>query len=220
MSALKWSESGTRNYEMGVSKGVLYPMSESTGTYDTGVAWNGLINVTDSPEGAEATDLYADNIKYASFRSAEKFKWSLESYAYPTEFAECDGTVSPVPGLYVGQQDRKPFGFCYRTEKGNDTMTNTDDGYILHLIYNSTASPTEKSHDTVNDSPDAATFSWDCDTTPVAVTGMKPTSEITVDSTVIGAAKMKKLEDKLYGSTSSAAMLPSPDEVIALLKTA
>lgn len=220
MAALKWSEVGSRSYEMGVSKGVLYPMGDD-GRYEMGVAWNGLINVTDKPEGAEAKKLWADNGVYATFRSAEEFKWGMEAYAYPPEFAECDGTKSPVEGLYVGQQARKPFGFCYRTEKGNDITSAADDGYILHLIYNSTASPTEKGHDTINDSPDAATFTWDCDTIPVAINeaGYKPTSEITIDSTIIGAEKMAKIEEKLYGSaTSSTPTLPSPDEVIAILK--
>lgn len=222
MAALKWSEVGTRSYEMGVSKGVLYPMEDS-GAYGTGIAWNGLINVTAKPEGAEPKKMYADNLVYATFRSAEEFKWSMEAYAYPPEFAECDGTKSPVEGVYVGQQVRKPFGFCYRTEKGNDSATSSDDGYILHLIYNSTASPTEKGYDTINDSPDAATFTWDCDTIPVVVNeaGYKPTSEITIDSTIVGSEKMAKIEEKLYGSaTSGTPTLPLPDEVIKILKEA
>lgn len=221
MSALTWDEIGTRVYETGVSKGVLY-VTDDIGQYGAGVPWIGLINVTDKPEGAEAKKIYADNIIYATFRSAEEFKYSIEAYTYPPEFGVCDGTKSPIPGVSVGQQARRSFGFCYRTEKGNDTATTSDDGYVLHLIYNSTASPTEKAHDSINDSPDAATFNWECDTTPVNVnqTGYKPTSEITLDSTVLGKEKMKKIEDKLYGSVNGTPTLPSPDEVIALLKTA
>ena len=221
MAALKWSETGSRSYETGVSKGVLYVMDDA-GKYGTGVAWDGLINVTDKPEGAESKKIYADNIVYATFRSAEEFKYSIESYAYPPEFSVCDGTKSPVEGVYLGQQERRGFGFCYRTEKGNDTATTSDDGYVLHLIYNSTASPTEKSHDTINDSPDAATFSWECDTTPVNVsqTGYKPTSEITIDSTIVGKEKMAKIEEKLYGTATGTATLPTPDEVIELMKAA
>lgn len=221
MAALTWSKTGSRSYETGVSKGVLFVMDDA-GTYGTGVAWDGLINVTDKPEGAESKKIYADNIVYATFRSAEEFKYSIEAYAYPEEFSVCDGTKSPVKGVYIGQQERRGFAFCYRTEKGNDTATISDDGYVLHLIYNSTASPTEKSHDTINDSPDAATFSWECDTTPVAIneTNYKPTSEITVDSKIVGKEKMKKLEDKLYGTANGTSTLPSPDEVVALLRTA
>lgn len=219
MSKLVWDESGSRYYETGVSNGVLFPMGDDGTGYESGVAWNGLINVTDSPEGAEATDLYADGIKYASFRSTETFKFSIEAYAYPEEFAVCDGTASPIKGMYIGQQARRPFAFCYRSEKGNDTSSSPT-SYILHLIYNATASPTEKSHDTINDSPDAATFSWDCETTSINVTGYKPTAEIRLDSAIIGAEKMAKIEAKLYGDTSAEPTMPSPDEVIALLKAA
>ena len=220
MSVLTWGEIGSHTYETGVSKGVLY-VTNDTGEYDAGVAWDGLINVTDKPEGAEAKKIYADNSVYATFRSAEEFKFSIEAYAYPTEFGVCDGTKSPVDGVYFGQQDRRSFGFCYRTEKGSDSAA--DDGYVLHLIYNATASPTEKSNDSINDSPDAKTFTWECDTTPVKVNqaGYKPTSEITFDSTVLGKEKMAKIEEKLYGSaTDGTPTLPSPDERIALLKAA
>ena len=225
MSKIVWDKSGERFYENGVSHGVIYPM-ESDGTYGTGVAWNGLTSVNESPDGAEPNDLWADNIKYASLRSAETFGFTIEAYTYPEEFALCDGTASPVAGVYLGQQVRKPFGFCYRTEVGNDTTTDADDSYKLHIVYNATASPSDKDYETINDSPDAITFSWECDTTPVAVTGYKPISTITVDSskfTDAAATKLQLLESKLYGTDGEGQaagtnpQLPDPNTVIGIL---
>lgn len=216
MAALEWDKTGERFYETGTRKGVLYPM-KADGTYDNGVVWNGLTAVTESPDGAEPNDLYADDIKYASLRSAETFGGTIEAYTYPDEFAICDGTASPVDGLYIGQQARRGFGFCYQTQVGNDTMTDSDDGYKLHIWYNCVASPSEKSYETINDSPDAITFSWEIDTTPVPVTGYKPVATITIDSTKVDAAKLHALEETLYGSASKEPTLPTPDEVITAL---
>lgn len=219
MSALVWDATGQRFYETGVSHGVLYPQ-KSDGTYNSGVAWNGLTGVTESPDGAEPNDIYADNIKYASIRSAETFGGTIEAFTYPDEFAECDGSYTVVPGVYIGQQSRKPFGFCYRTEVGNDTQSEEDDGYKLHIIYNATASPSEKSYETINDSPDAITFSWEITTTPVPVTGKKPTSQITIDTTKLdatGKANLKTLEATLYGGENTEPTLPSPDRVMAIM---
>lgn len=199
MSRLNWDVTGERRFESGVSKGVLYPINNS-GVYTPGVAWNGLTGVTDSPSGAELTDLWADGIQYASLRSSEKYGATIESYTYPDEFAECDGSSEPVTGLYLGQQKRKTFGFCYRTEIGNDQdgLENSAN-YKLHLIYGATASPSEKAYATINDSPDAITMSWEIATTPVTVTGYKPTAHLTIDSTKVDAAKLAALEAILYG---------------------
>ena len=219
MSAIVWDAVGQRLFETGVSKGVFYPINENN-EYKGGVAWNGLINVTEQPSGAEVTDLWADNILYASLRAAEKFGASVEAYTYPPEFALCDGTAEPVKGVRIGQQKRKPFGFCYRTEIENDTATETDNGYKLHLVYNATASPSEKTRNTVNESPDATTFNWEFNTTPVPVTGYKPTSHIEIDSTVVDATKLAELEAVLYGTDDEEARMPLPDEVFTMLKTA
>ena len=222
MSKLVWDATGTRLYENGVDHGVLYPQKDD-GTYDTGVAWNGLTGVTESPDGAEPTDLWADNIKYASMRSAETFGATIEAYTYPDEFAECDGSAEPVAGLRLGQQKRKPFGFVYRTNIGNDTATDSDDGYKLHIIYNATASPSERAYETINDSPDAITFSWEVTTTPVAVKGYKPVSTITIDSTKIDSAKLTLIENKLFGTDAEGGNaatnpeLPSPDDLLDLI---
>jgi len=226
MSKIVWDKSGERLYETGVNHGVLYPMT-SSGTYGTGVAWNGLTSVSESPDGAEANDLWADNIKYATLRSTETFGFTIEAYMYPDEFALCDGTASPVDGVYLGQQSRKPFGFVYRTEVGNDTSTEEDDSYKLHIVYNATASPSDKDYETINDSPDAITFSWECDTTPVNVTGYKPVSTIVIDSSKFkesaAAEKLALLESKLFGTdgqgsgTGTDPMLPDPDTVIGIL---
>lgn len=219
MAKLEWDKAGSRFYETGVSKGVLYTQ-KADGTYNKGVVWNGLTSVSESPEGAEPNDLYADNIKYATLRSAETFSGTIEAYTYPDEFAECDGSYTPVSGVYVGQQTRKAFGFCYRTEVGSDTMSfDGDDGYKIHIIYNATASPSEKSYETVNDSPDAITLSWEITTTPVSVTGKKPTSTIIIDTTKLSAddkTKVSTLEDLLYGTAEQEPSLPTPDEVIAI----
>lgn len=217
MAALVWDKTGERFYETGVDRGVLY-VQKGNGEYNDGVAWNGLTAVTEKPDGAEPNDLYADNIKYASLRSAETYGATIEAYMYPPEFAQCDGSASISDGVYIGQQSRKPFGFCYRTLKGNDTATDEDDGYVIHIIYNATASPTEKNHETVNDSPDAMTMSWDLDTTPVAFEShnYKPTATITIDSTKCDATKLRSLESTLYGSTTGSPTLPSPDEIVTM----
>lgn len=221
MSALTWDAAGTRFFETGVSKGVLY-VQKSDGTYENGVAWNGLTGVTESPDGAEPNDLYADNIKYATLRSAETFGGTIEAYTYPDEFAQCDGSYTPVAGVYFGQQARKPFGFCYRTEVGSDTLDyNSEVGYKLHIIYNATASPSEKSYETVNDSPDAITLSWEITTTPVILssTAVKPLSTITIDSTKLdttGKTTLATLEKTLYGDTDKEPTLPTPDAILAM----
>lgn len=220
MTALMWDKTAERFYETGVDHGVLY-VQKADGTYENGVVWNGLTAVTEKPDGAEPNDLYADNIKYASLRSAETFGATIEAYMYPEEFAQCDGSAAVSAGVYIGQQKRKPFGFCYRTLVGNDTASDTDDGYMLHIIYNATASPSEKNHETVNDSPDAITMSWDLDTTPVAFEDhptYKPTATITINSTKCDATKLKTLEDTLYGTANAEPTLPSPDDVIDIFK--
>lgn len=216
MAALVWDATGARNYEIGVDRGVLYTQ-KADGTYNKGVVWNGLVGVTESPDGAEPNDLYADNIKYATLLSAETYGATIEAYQYPTEFAECDGSKAIAEGVYIGQQARKPFGFCYRTMVGNDTATDSDDGYKIHIIYNATASPTDRDYETVNDSPDAITMSWDISTTPVPVTGHKPTATITIDSTKCDATKLKTLEDKLYGTATQEPELPTPDYIIGTI---
>lgn len=193
---IEWDKTGQRYYETGLNHGVLYPQ-DSTGLYPKGVPWNGLTNVTESPEGAEATDLYADNIKYGSLRSAETFGGTIEAFTYPEEFNQCDGNVSVAEGVYIGQQSRTPFGFVYRTNIGSDTSS--EEEYKLHLVYGATASPSEKTRDTINDSPEAATFSWEFDTTPVNVTGHKPTATLEVDSRKCPPEKLTKLEGILFG---------------------
>lgn len=214
---LEWDKSGERFLEYGTQKGVLYPQNVN-GTYGTGVVWNGLTAVTESPDGAEPNDLYADDIKYASLRSAETFGGTIEAYTYPEEFGACDGTATPVEGVYLGQQKRQPFGFSYVTQVGNDTASDTDDGYKLHIWYNCTASPSERSYETVNDSPDAITFSWEISTTPVNLAGYKPVSTITIDSTKVDATKLKGIEDKLYGDANTEPTLPSPAAILGFLQ--
>ena len=219
MAKLVWDKSGERLYETGVKQGVLY-VQDTTGTYPNGVAWNGLTAVTESPSGAEATALYADDIKYVNLVSAEELGGTIEAYMYPDEFAECDGSFALTPGMYIGQQDRKTFGLCYRTTLGNDTDSNNH-GYKLHLIYGALAAPSEKAYATINDSPEAITFSWEFKTTPVNVTGHKPTASITIDSTKVDAEKLAALEKILYGDdTGDGPRLPLPDEVLSTLKTA
>lgn len=217
MPRLVWDQTGDRLYETGVDRGVLY--TNGTGTYDKGVAWNGLTGVTESPSGAEPTDLYADNIKYLSMRSAETFGATVEAYTYPDEFAECDGSASLATGVTIGQQSRKTFGLCYRTRIGNDVDLN-DHGYKLHLIYGCSASPSEKAYATINDSPEAITFSWELTTTPVNVTGFKPTACIIIDSTKADPECLAALEDILYGTDaggSTSPRLPLPDEVKTIM---
>lgn len=212
---ITWDEAANRIYEYGVSKGVLFVMNDE-GTYAEGKPWNGLINVTDSPEGADLNKFWADGIQYAGIRGAEQYKSSVEAFTYPEAFAECDGSAQPIPGMFVGQQDRKRFGMSWRTEIGN---ANTETlGYKIHVAYGLSASPTEKAHDTVNDNPDAQTFSWDAEGTPVPMTGYKPTAKLEFDSTKLGTKKMKALEDLLYGTETKASSLPTPDEILAALK--
>ncbi len=211
MSKLVWDQAGERFYETGVKNGVLY-VRGADGKYGTGVAWNGLTAVTESPSGAEATALYADDIKYLNLMSNEEFGATIEAYTYPDEFAACDGSASIATGVSIGQQTRKTFGLCYRTTLGNDEAGN-DYGYKLHIIYGALAAPSEKAYATINDSPEAITFSWEVTTTPVAVTGFKPTASVTIDSTKVEEGKMKLLEDKLYGTESEEAYLPLPDAI-------
>lgn len=217
MAKIVWDEVGKRIYETGVSKGVLYVQTDE-GTYGKGVAWNGLTAVNESPSGAEPTPLYADDIKYLELTSAEEFGASIEAYTYPDEFEQCDGSASPADGVVIGQQPRKAFGLCYKTVKGND-VKNNDYGYKLHLIYGAKAAPSEKAYQTINDSPEAITFSWEVTTTPVNVTGFKPTSCLTIDSTKVDAEKLKQLEDRLYGTETEEPKLLLPDEVINIFKT-
>lgn len=215
MAKIVWDESGKRLYETGVKNGVLY-IQDETGAYNKGVAWNGLTAVTESPSGAEATPLYADDIKYLELFSAEEFGATIEAYTYPEEFEACDGSASLGTGVTIGQQDRKTFGLCYRTVLGNDVKSN-EYGYKLHLIYGAKAAPSEKGYQTINDSPEAITFSWEVTTTPVNVAGFKPTASVTIDSTKIDPEKLKKIEDMLYGDGATDAKLPLPDELKTIL---
>lgn len=215
MAVLTWDATGEHFYETGVRKGVLY-VQNSNGTYGTGVAWNGLTAVTESPSGAEPTPIYADDIKYLNLYSVEEFGATIEAYTYPDEFAQCDGSESPVAGMSIGQQSRKSFGFCYRTALGNDVAAE-DYGYKLHILYGCKASPAEKSYQTINDSPEAITFSWEITTTPVDVTGYKPTACVIIDSTKCDAAKLAALEATLYGSANGDPTLPLPDAIKAAL---
>lgn len=216
MAKLVWDKTGERFYETGVQKGVLYLQDES-GAYTKGVAWNGLTAVTESPSGAEATPLYADDIKYLELRSAEEFGATIEAYTYPEEFEACDGSASLGEGITIGQQTRAPFGLCYRTVLGNDVQQNAY-GYKLHLIYGATASPSEKAYSTINDSPEAITFSWEITTTPVEVEGFKPTAIVIIDSTKVDAEVLAAIEAKLYGTEEAEAQLPTPNEILAMVK--
>ena len=217
MSKLVWDQAGERYYETGVKMGVLYV--QTAGAYPKGVAWNGLTAVTESPSGAEATALYADDIKYLNLMSTEEFGATIEAYTYPDEFAECDGSAALASGVFIGQQTRKTFGLCYRTSLGNDTDGN-DYGYKLHMIYGALAAPSEKAYATINDSPEAITFSWEVTTTPVNVANHKPTACVTIDSTKADKEKLAALEAILYGSESEEARLPLPDEIAELMATA
>ena len=217
MAVITWDETGKRFYETGVDHGVLYPISEA-GKYTPGVAWNGLTALTETPEGAEIEDLYADTIKYLSLLSAETFGGTIEAYTYPDEFMECDGSKELSAGVVAYQQTRKTFGLCYRTVLGNDVDGN-DKGYKLHLIYGCKASVSERAYSTINDSPEAITFSWEFKSTPVTVSkaGFKPTSCIIIDSTKVAKEKMTLLENTLYGDVSTDAELPLPDEVLSII---
>lgn len=219
MAKLSWDGTGERIYETGVDHGVLYKKSGDNQPYGSATPWNGLTAVNESPSGAEATKLWADNINYVTMYSAEEYSCTIEAYTYPEEFEECDGSKQLAPGVYMGQQTRKPFGFSYRSLIGNDE-DGLDYGYELHLIYNLMAKPSERSRSTTNDSPEAVTFSWECDSTPINVASLsnvKPTCQITIKSTDIDPGKLALLEDALYGTNSSSAYLPTPDEVIALI---
>lgn len=214
MGKLAWDASGERLYETGVQKGVIYPQNAS-GLYPLGVAWNGLTGVTESPSGAEASPIYADDTKYLNLISAEEFGATVEAYTYPDEFAICDGSAELATGVVAGQQARKAFGLCYRTALGND-IEGSDHGYKLHLIYGAMAAPSEKAYATINDSPEAITFSWELTTVPVAVTDFKPTACLTIDSTKVSAENLTALEDILYGTDVADPYLPLPDEVAVL----
>lgn len=214
MARLTWDNTGERLYETGVDHGVLY-IPDGNGDYSDGVAWNGLTTVTESPSGAEATALFADNIKYLDLRSAEEFGATIEAFTFPDEFLQFDGVASPTPGVHVGQQSRSTFGFCYRTYVGND-VDGSDYGYKLHLIYGATAAPSEKAYATINDSPEAITFSWEVSTTPVNAGGnLKPTAQLIIDSTKVDPTDLTTLEDLLYGE-SGPPQLPSPADVLAI----
>ena len=217
--ALKWDQTGEKKYENGVSKGVLYK-KDATSNKWIGVAWNGLTTVTESPEGADKTDLWADNIKYASMRAAETFGGTIEAYTYPEEFESCDGSAELAAGIIIHQQKRETFRLCYRTEQGNDEL-GADYGYKIHLVYGCTCSPSERSYETINDSPDAITFSWEFDTVPVDVTGFKQTSLIVIDSTKFKTeaekAKLAKIEKALYGSADTEPYMPDPDDILTIL---
>lgn len=218
MSKLTWDKVGERFYETGVKNGVLYVYDTTSNKYGNGVAWNGLTAVTESPSGAEASPLYADDIRYLNLMSNEELGLTIEAYTSPKEFDACDGTASLAEGVNIGQQKRSTFGFCYRTALGND-VDGIDGGYKIHIVYGCLASPSEKAYATVNDSPEAITFSWEVTTTPVEVTGFKPTSQITIDSTKVDAEKLAALEAKLYGSDtepSSEPTLPMPDEIATM----
>ena len=216
MAKIVWDESGKRTYETGVRKGVLY-LQDTQGAYTKGVAWNGLTAVTESPSGAEPTALYADDIKYLELFSAEEFGATIEAYTYPAEFEKCDGSASLGTGVTIGQQDRATFGLCYRTVLGND-VKGSEFGYKLHLIYGAKAKPSEKGYQTINDSPEAITFSWEVSTTPVNVAGFKPTACVTIDSTKIAPDKLTQIEALLYGGASQEAKLPLPDEIAQIVK--
>lgn len=213
MAKLVWDQTGERRYETGVKNGVLYVYSD--GAYQKGVAWNGLTAVTESPSGAEATPLYADDIKYLNLVSAEEFGATIEAYTYPDEFAECDGSASLAEGISIGQQSRKTFGLVYKTTVGTDE--DNEAGYKLHIVYGCLAAPSEKAYASINDSPEAITFSWEVKTTPVNVTGHKPTSIVTIDSTKVGEGVMAKIEAKLFGTETEEPTLVMPDEIVSLI---
>lgn len=215
MAKIVWDKDGEKLFETGVKNGVLYVMG-TDGAYGAGVPWNGLTSVTESPSGAEETPLYADDIKYGSLFSTEEYGGTIEAYMYPDEFAACNGEVEAVDGMYVGQQSRAKFAFCYRTVIGNDT-SGMEYGYKLHIVYGARVNPSEKSYQTINDSPEAGTLSWEFTTTPVAVTGMKPTAIVTIDSTKCTKGKLEALEAKLYGSESEEPTIPMPDEIKTML---
>lgn len=215
MTRIVWDELGKHLFETGVDHAVLYPVGDA-GAYPKGVAWNGITGVTQSPSGADVTKLWADNIKYVELRGAEEFGGTIEAYTYPDEFAECDGSATVVKGLRAGQQPRKAFGLAYRTLIGNDVDLDSH-GYMIHLVYGASCSPSQRSYSTKNESPEAITFSWEFTTNPVNFSGFKPTSYLEIDSTAVDASKLKDLEDALYGTAENEARLPLPDEVAQIL---
>jgi hypothetical protein len=215
MSRIVWDKIGERLYETGVDRGVLYPQ-DNEGTYPLGVPWNGLSSVSESPSGAEPTPIYADNMKYLNLMSVEEFGATIEAYTYPDEFEACDGSAELAPGVTIGQQERKLFGLSYRTKIGND-LEGDNLGYKLHLVYGALASPSDRTYETINDTPDAITFSWEVTTTPVPVEGYRPTASLEIDSTKVDAAKVKEIEDILYGTEEKEARLPLPDEILTIL---
>lgn len=220
MAQIKWDEEGQHLYHTGVSKGVLFPFDTTTNRYGQGVPWNGLKTVTETPEGDENSDIYADNIKYLTLRSSPSFKFTIEAYTYPDEFAVCDGTAQLIKGVNLGQQPRTNFAFSYCSKLGNDTKGDAF-GELLHIIYGASAAPSERAYNTVSDSPEAIAFSWECSTIPVQIDGFQPVSIVTVDSSKIEATKYKKLTDKLYGVTAGGAGVPTlvmPNELRALLQ--
>ena len=216
MSRIVWDKIGERLYETGVDRGVLYPQ-DNEGTYPLGVPWNGLSSVSESPSGAEPTPIYADNMKYLNLMSVEEFGATIEAYTYPDEFEACDGSAELAPGVTIGQQERKLFGLSYRTKIGND-LEGDNLGYKLHLVYGALASPSDRTYETINDTPDAITFSWEVTTTPVPVEGYRPTASLEIDSTKVDAAKVKEIEDILYGTEEEEARLPLPDEILTILE--
>lgn len=218
MAKLVWDEVGKKYFETGVDHGCFYPINPATGEYQSGIAWNGLISVTESPSGAEATKLFADNIKYLSLLSAEDFGGTINAYHYPPEFEICDGTAQPVKGVTIAQQARRTFAFVYRTKIGNDTL-GQDYGYKIHVVYGALASPSEKTRNTINESPSAVEFSWTFTTTPVPVTGYNATAHLILDSTILPAAAMQAVEDKLFGNLTDDATLLMPDEIMALVRS-
>lgn len=215
MAKMTWHGTGEREIEAGISEVALFPMGNSG--YEEGVAWNGVTAINENPSGADVTDLYADNIKYASMRSAEKFGFTIEAYTYPDEWAECDGSKEAVTGVFLGQQSRKAFGLVYKSQIGDEAHPGMDKGYKLHIIYNSTASPSGRGYTTINDNPDAISFSWEANSTPVAVTGYKATCEIVIDSTKANSGKLTTLLETIYGGTNTDPTLPTPDQVISAM---
>lgn len=218
MARIEWDKTGEKYYETGTDRGVIYPQTGEGGAYAKGEPWNGLTGITESPGGAEATDLYADNIKYGSMRSAETLGGTIEAYTYPESFEQCDGTREVAEGITIGQQERVPFGMSYRTMVNSDASDK--ENYKIHLIYGATASPSEKAYSTINDSPEAITFSWEFDTTPVNVTGFKPTAHLILDTRRLTEDQVKAIEKVLYGNESNEAKLPLPDEVVNIISAA
>lgn len=215
MAKLEWDKAAERFFELGVDRGVFFPYTFESNTYQNGVVWNGLTNVTEKSAGGEDNKQYADNVVYANIRSESEFECSIEAFTYPDAMAECDGSAQPEEGVFVDNQNRKAFGFCYRTKIGNNN-DNLDAGYKIHFVWKATPEPSEKSHDTINESPEAATFSWDIKTEKVPVAGLKPTAHMWVDSRKVNAGKLKTLEDKIYGTESTQPTMPTPDEILAI----